>query len=376
MFRPTTAVFVLLRVAEPLAAQPATRWHVEAQPALVIGHENDPNYEFLQVFGTMRTSMGDILVGNFGTAELRVFDSTGKFKRSIGRRGEGPGEFQYLVPLARAGDTVFIADLSQNRLSVIEPTAGFMRLRSFATLNRRAEPLARLSNGALLARLINSSTARTQKHGVFRDSVEVVLIPPNDPLRFVAIGTYPGNSILNINPTNKPQADAFGIFPFGANWRFSVIGNSILIGSTNSSQLLMLDESGKVVREIQLDLKRKTLDHAKFVAARNELSATLTDHVSISQITERYALRHRPEYEPMYDRLMTSRDSLLWVEHFRYKHSDSTVFSVFSRTGRKLADVIVPPKLQLFEVGYDYVIGVRKDDGGVETVVMYRYSRR
>ena len=37
---------------------------------------------------------GRFLIGEARLAEFSVFDSTGKFLRTVGRRGEGPGEYQ------------------------------------------------------------------------------------------------------------------------------------------------------------------------------------------------------------------------------------------------------------------------------------------
>lgn len=49
--------------------------------------------DLLYVRDIVRMTNGDLIVANAGLAELDVFDSTGRFRRSIGRAVRGPGEF-------------------------------------------------------------------------------------------------------------------------------------------------------------------------------------------------------------------------------------------------------------------------------------------
>ncbi|MBA4158218.1 MAG: 6-bladed beta-propeller [Gemmatimonadetes bacterium] len=48
---------------------------------------------------------------------IRVFDSSGRYVRSIGRGGEGPGEFRLLGRMGLRGDTLWAVDLRLNRIS-------------------------------------------------------------------------------------------------------------------------------------------------------------------------------------------------------------------------------------------------------------------
>ena len=55
--------------------------------------------------------------------ELRVFDSTGSFVRTVGRKGEGPGEFNQVIGMAWGPDEhLWLVDPSNNRLSVVDTT--------------------------------------------------------------------------------------------------------------------------------------------------------------------------------------------------------------------------------------------------------------
>ena len=79
-------------------------------PALVIGSRPEAPYEFSRVVGALRLTDGRIVVADGASLELRFFDPAGTFMRSVGRRGEGPGEFRRMGSLVRLpGDTLAVA---------------------------------------------------------------------------------------------------------------------------------------------------------------------------------------------------------------------------------------------------------------------------
>ena len=69
-------------------------WSVASEPELLFGsEEEDKNFQFYRVYSVKQLSNGNIAVSNSGTHELRFFDSDGKFIKSTGQSGQGPGDF-------------------------------------------------------------------------------------------------------------------------------------------------------------------------------------------------------------------------------------------------------------------------------------------
>lgn len=59
---------------------------------------------------------------------VAVYDATGRFLRTVGRRGEGPGEFRSVSTIAvDAGDSLYVFGA---RISVFSPTGRFVRTRA------------------------------------------------------------------------------------------------------------------------------------------------------------------------------------------------------------------------------------------------------
>ena len=66
---------------------------------VTIGGLDGPGLDVISMFSTCAVDRrGRILVS--GEAEISVFDSTGRYLRTVGRKGEGPGEYQFISHIA------------------------------------------------------------------------------------------------------------------------------------------------------------------------------------------------------------------------------------------------------------------------------------
>ena len=85
---------------------------VDSAPRLRIGVEAGAEpLQFDQVTGVARLDDGRIAIANGRPAEVRIFTPSGEFLSSVGRAGQGPGEFQRLSRvIAGTGDTLFAVD--------------------------------------------------------------------------------------------------------------------------------------------------------------------------------------------------------------------------------------------------------------------------
>jgi len=61
---------------------------------LSIGSEDDENYMFYKVFDMDVDSQGNIYVLDSGNYRIQKFDNKGQYLQTIGKKGQGPGEFE------------------------------------------------------------------------------------------------------------------------------------------------------------------------------------------------------------------------------------------------------------------------------------------
>lgn len=103
-----------------LAAQ-STAQNVDAQPVTRLGTREGPGAIPGMVHTVVRDDLGQFWVTVNGSALPLLFAPDGTAIGSIGRAGQGPGEFSgRLVALYRGGDTVFIHDTGNGRLNLFD----------------------------------------------------------------------------------------------------------------------------------------------------------------------------------------------------------------------------------------------------------------
>jgi hypothetical protein len=80
--------------------------------------EGDPDALLYMLRDIAVDDRGWIYVSDIGHSQVLVFDSTGRFIRSIGRGGEGPGEFTANEAVEVVGEHIVVNDAGARRLSV------------------------------------------------------------------------------------------------------------------------------------------------------------------------------------------------------------------------------------------------------------------
>ncbi len=349
-------------------------WTVAAKPELRIGTEGDPPYEFNQVIGVARLADGSIVVANRGTREVRVYGSDGRFQRTFGGKGAGPGEYEQPQWLGHRADTAFIYDLPLDRLTALDTRSGGVVESRVYQAGAARSVIARLSSGALLAES-SPPIVLTRPDGARRDSSTIVVLAPDASGGVVTIGTFPGLSTYAVNPANSGRARSVGVNAFAPQLHVLPIGTRIVVGDAAVPLLLIFDESGRKTGEIRLPIPMTRYDNAAMDRLKSALLATATSERDRTAIEQRFNPRYRPRERPYFQGLLAGPCGEVWVERFREDPSASSEFIVVGENRQVAANVRGPAGVRVFEAGLDYLLGVSRDRDGVERVVLYRYGR-
>jgi hypothetical protein len=92
--------------AVDLASVPVVRLVEERR----IGSHDDPNVGFSNIGSVAVDREGNVYAVDQQTMTIKVFSPDGQWLRAIGRRGQGPGEFQGLGRIGVKGDTLWAED--------------------------------------------------------------------------------------------------------------------------------------------------------------------------------------------------------------------------------------------------------------------------
>ena len=83
-----------------------------------------------------------------------------------------------------------------------------------------------------------------------------------------------------------------------------------------------------------------------------------------------------PETLPAFTALRVDAEDYLWAQRFRPESDSTERWGIFSPDGEFLGHVAMPPGLLLHEIGGEYILGIAKDDDGVEQVRVHVLRRR
>src|SRR5687768_3681092 len=231
-------------------AETQAPWTLDTGSVIDIGSQSaDPNQEFSGFVIPVLLSDGRIVVANGGTSELRFFGSEGKWVKSVGRRGGGPGEFEALGWLdVGAGDTLRTYDWSLRRLSVFSPDGDFVRPVSLHAGGEVSSPrpLGMLGDGRLIAQSQKSVTIES-KPGAGRDTVPLFAL---DLVQGVAdsLGRFPSHE--HLIHTGKGSVSA-GSLPFGKDLHVLVHGSRVYVGTSDGPEVLVLGTDGRIERVVR-----------------------------------------------------------------------------------------------------------------------------
>jgi len=355
---------------------------VDSLPVLTIGgNDQGPNYDFGEVRAAVRLASGQIAVADGKSSVIRFYDSTGTFLRQVGRKGQGPGEFQEIGLLwSTAGDSLLVYDLVLRRLSTFDPAGNFAHQVDLAKQGF-LQPMGRLNDGMILAigfafkpETFAGGTASTRPP-------QPVLLISADSTPPDTLGPFPGIEMYAVNVEFGGRT-----FPnpmtvqFGHSTSVAGQGDRIYVGDNARYEIAVYSVHRRLIRliratapEVPVTQPMRDAQEARNleqVAANAErIPAPLRDQVEGWIKTARYADRLPP-----FQQIRLDPEGNLWVQHFGLP-DEPQHHTVFDSTGAVRARLVLPARMQLLELGSDYILGSGEDTDGLPYVRLYRTPR-
>ncbi len=341
---------------------------VDADPALSLGgaEEAGPT-QFYRIQNVLVDRSGRLWVADGGSGELRVFLADGTPWKTRGGRGEGPGEFTRIRLLgAFAGDSVLVADDANGRLTVFDPVGEIVRTVSEAAAGG---PWPRLfdafADGTVLGQVpkVLASSALTPNQ-ILADSVDLVRVDPATAAR-APVGAAAGPLWIW---TGREQVPV----PFTANARFDVVGERVHLVAGPAFRVRVL-EGGRLVAAYGVDRPARDVGEADLAAYRSFTEEVVPESSRAAYLA---ALRSeaRPSRLPAYRSVTAATDGHVWAEVYEVDPSAAPAWDVYDAAGRFAGRVDGPPGFAVDAITADALVGVWRDDVGVERVRSYRYT--
>lgn len=301
--------------------------------------------------GATRLSTGVIVVADPYSPAIRYFSPKGQLIRSVGRRGEGPGEFQVPWWLRQCGgDSVFVWDRGQARMTVLDSDGSVVRQFKLDTM---------------------AGAVECSRRGVF-----VTIGPP--PSGRASIGERVRGPLMLLDREGKvlgsfdelPHLEAQ---PLGRNTSLTMSDTLLFVGTADSAFVDIYSLQGSRLGGISIGGAPRKPTERHYDLAIQAAASQFPDR-SDQQIGEemlRKFFPEPPEVLPPYAALFTDPDGVIWAVT-SFAGDSVTVLQAATAAGERLGEVRLPRYIQVFEVGRGYVLGGYETEEGVPHVALYR----
>jgi hypothetical protein len=343
---------------------------IAERPVLRVGAIEGPSeYQLHDVQGALRLEDGTLVIANAGSNEIRFYDHLGRHLRSVGRVGDAPGEYRLITGLgAGPGDSLWVYDYGARRFTVLTAQGDFVRVVTLGATLSAPNAVGRLADGSFAVKEQWSSNIQGERQtGLTRGTTAVTRILP-DGSRFDTVATVLGREVF-LSDENGRAVMSAPLFARASS--ASVIGNDVYVGDQTTFEILRYSAEGdlrQIIRVPDADL-RITQDDVDAVIAGELARVPESRHPLLRSFLESMDM---PPTRPAYGRLHVDQDRKLWVaKPTRYPYAARS-WTLFNADGRLLGEVAMPEGLRLQQAGRDWVLGVWRDDLGVEYVALHR----
>lgn len=346
---------------------------IATEPTTSIGSvDGSDSYLLHRVTGALVLDDGSIAIGADGVYDIRVFGPDGAFRRSIGRRGEGPGEFRNIMRLFLLGaDTVVVEDYRPWRLSYFTSDGRFHRAVVPQPLNANRPDRAVLrADGSIVS---GHDCCLRREPGFHLQTLQLVL-HAREGFFVDTIGTYPFGSFGLL-----PNAGRDGSFMrplFEGVTSIASYGMHTIIGDQQRQELVILGPD--LQRQTLLRWRIRGRDGSREVR-RLDVEAyrqrrLVESTPAIRQFVEEDISPERPVSDsfPAFSGILASREGEIAVRLYRRRFDDETdSYLLFDRQQRFTCTLRLSKRRALWRLGDGHVLLHEYGDMDVERIARY-----
>jgi hypothetical protein len=361
-------------------APPGTPIEMEPAPRLSLGvAEGDAEQEFFRVGTPFLLPDGRLVVPLEADSELRVFGPDGNFLGSLGRQGEGPGEFVALTEAWARGDTIETFDSRLARITRFLPDGSAEVVRLQTPVGLEAAPSGALPEGWVAVAFAGAGSGARDLFGLHWFS--------RDGPYVREVGRVEGMLRVSVPGVSGPH-------PLSPRAVVRVARGEIYYSGTLRPRIRVLGAVGGEEREIVWEEVGSVSPRAALALVRDAARAR-PDRGSAAAASEHLLQSdHVPEPVPALWDFMVDELGFIWVcPYDPARHgfalgdlsgggyvtggtSRGGRWRILSPDGEQVGSLEVPDGLRMTQITRDAVVGVRVDPVlGFESVHVHALRR-
>lgn len=309
-------VKVVKNPSEPLYGD----WKFELEKDLVIGEKEEESSLFLRPLNIKIDGEGNIYILDPKAYKIHKFSKDGKYLLSMGRKGEGPGEFgnafYFCVDIK---GNVYLFDSSGMRLVLFDANGKFVK---------------QIKIGKFLW-----DFKVDEKGRIFGFTNEI----EGSNFNTILIEVMQNGSISKPLAKNKEGSSIFSIgertytfsHPYLFDFYFTLSGKNIIYGYSSDYYLSVFERSGKLIYKFEKEER-------KIPVSSNERDEILSRFKNVSPEIKKH-IDFAP-YRPFFDSIFTDDAGRIYVRRMKsvLDESKNTDFDIFSEDGKYLYRTILP----------------------------------
>ena len=315
------------------------------------GNENDNNYYFPKGAWSNVDGDGNIYVTDFGNRRVQMYDKAGKYIRTIGRKGQGPGEYQFpsRIQFDAEGNLIVFDSRVAHKFN----RDG--RFKKRITLKTFTNDTVIMSTGSIFG----TTQAHFEKGG-----------PKECVAKMDADGTLVG-TVAEFRGEFKESQNVIAWHQYNNRLTLSLASPSIFCyGFSSAYKIYIADAEGKSNLIITKEEKPQPITGKEKDAIKKRGPYKAIWQSGNPKPEEGMVF---PDHRPFFGRLMADEKGRIyvWREKSVLDESHESVFDVFSKDGYYLYKTKLPFAPVLIKNGSVYEIRENKETGDI-TIVRHK----
>jgi hypothetical protein len=350
----------------------ANTCHLADEPTLEIGvASGSSSHELYRAFDGARLSDGRIAIANEGSREVRVFGPDGSHFVTFGREGDGPGEFQRPYRLWRmSGDSILVFDSSHQRFSRFDADGAFGGAATLDPLYANAPDIVSVDEDGFL---VAHHDFQLAEQGMKDQDLYAIRHAPDGAVADT-LGRY---GYGQFGPAGPPELHFVSGPVFQARTAVGGRAGTVYVGRGQGREVEVLSPDGSLtalyrwtggsrdVTEDEIAERERSVREGAAISGDNRFADAMLDPTI--PIAGRF---------PALSELEVDAGGNLWIRRYRRPTWEGPQPAiVLDPDGAFVCHGAIPEGMRLFEIGDDYLLGMERDDLGIEYVRMYEITR-
>lgn len=370
-FEPVIAFAVGALLAVPFVARgQLPEWRLAAEPEAEFGGFSAVVDESLsELTGVRRLPDGRFVAGDPIAKHLQVFGPTGEWERTIGREGQGPGEYEYVLEMHRCAPGelwVFDASARVHRYSTSLEFLGTER-RTYPALGGRTayEQACRPTGYEVVT---GWGDFEQMKVGYFESRAPVLLLRNGEIVH--DFGVWLSSQRIG-TATSDGSLGGSGPHPLGRKTSVAIGTRHVYIGDAESAEISVFDLDGNPVGMLAWD--GPSQEYSPAIVERF-VEMQMANAPEGRRAAWRRFYEDLPELDrlPAYNRILVDSQDRVWVREYSPPGSARARWVIFGEGREPLGSLYMPREARVWDIVDDIVIYSVKDEFDVPVVKAQR----